>query len=104
MVEVNKDWETRLDRFLEVCPVPFSCEVHSSPGILYLSIQEKERLREKIALVSRSCEEMCKEMLKGTIKYPTDDWSEEEYEKMFTQEFWGLVNYRLLMTRKKNDS
>ena len=99
-VQVNEGWEQRLEQikkdheFLVIVSPPQQLEVE-------LSDFEWIRLSKKIQLVTQAAQVMLWEFLKGTVKYPHDSWSEEDYEAALIQETAGLVCYSLLAKAAK---
>jgi hypothetical protein len=58
---------------------------------------EIERMKPKIELVHRACKAMLAGMIKGTIKYPTDSWTLEEWMAHLVGEGADQMNYNLLL-------
>ena len=103
-IEINSGWEERLQQINEQLPIIIRPSLVWNPDLVYaLSESELERFKIKLRLIEQAAEEMAKEMLKGTVKYSSDDWAEADWEEAFTQELYGLLNYRLLMRRQHVD-
>lgn len=96
-IEVNRGWEERYK------DIQNKLEVHLMPGVILTSIHglisEDERTRSlwKIRLVEPFVHRMVLNMIKGTIKYPTDDWPAEVWEDMGMDDQADSVNYSILL-------
>lgn len=98
MVQINEGWEERLERveeelhvFVDVAGCIYEMQ---SEGIL--TAEEVQRAHWKIALIRPFVTRMVLNMIKGTLKYPNDDWSTETWQDMGMDDKVDSVNYGLL--------
>ena len=95
--EPNQGWERR--RAL-IDPSLFKLHIVLDPVLLDeengLDDIELERLERKLSLVAAYAAKLCAGMLKGTIKYATDDRTPEEWLAEEEDEDLDRTNYRLL--------
>tara|TARA_Y100000310_G_C20439488_1_gene695368 strand:- start:109 stop:567 length:459 start_codon:yes stop_codon:yes gene_type:complete len=54
-------------------------KAHISYDCSYLTIEEDRRLEPKVRLVEKIAEDLCRAMLKGTMKYSKDNWTVQEW-------------------------
>ena len=69
----------------------------SLPSLTILSGENMERLRRKMPLVQEAATRLAVGMLKGTIKYDTDDWTPEQWIEHLGDEAFDQVNYFMLL-------
>ena len=97
MPNVNPGWEERLATLKD--PRSFSIAVEPNWGNLRpagLTIEEYKRLCPKLELVREFALKMAYGMLKGTLKYPTDDYSIEQWLAGEDDDTVDAVDWRLL--------
>lgn len=79
-------------------PEYFTLAIDIAPVIKNnLSDEEYSRLVSKVSLVQDSCQRLCANMLKGTLKYDRDDWPLEVWFDHIRDEAIDMVNYASLM-------
>ena len=94
-LETNADWEDRYEKINE--PSNFDVVIYPFANITYrLSKTEAERLQNKLRLLEDYTRKLAVGMLKGTLKYPTDNWSVEQWMHEEEDEEIDRLNYRLL--------
>ena len=94
-MQTNKDWEARRDALCK--PEHFIVGIIPSESLTYsLTSAEYARLIEKLELVKDFARQLAVGMLKGTIKYPSDDWSVDTWIAMEMDDTVDSINYRLL--------
>lgn len=95
---MNKLTKTQVDRINKLAKSEFFItEIVVDEELLKnLQLKERQRLDKKLILVQQAACELAARMVKGTIKYPTDDWSVEQYNKYQEDEMFDLINYLLL--------
>ena len=94
-LKTRDGWEERAD---SLC-TPDAFVVSIQPSLFLdssLTPDEKDRLAKKLSLVASFASEMASGMLKGTLKYPTDGWTHEQFAKEQRAEYIDNVNYELL--------
>ena len=92
----NADWEERYKDLL-ILREMFSVDVRLGPSAYqWLSTNERRRIRTKLEMVKGLAEKLAWGMLKGTLKYPTDDWTDKQWGAYAEDEENDLINYRLL--------
>ncbi len=96
MVEATPGWEARVK---ELCkPKYFQVGIHINPELdNQISPEEFARLRKKLDLVQQAAEYMAAGMLKGTLKYPTDDIPLERWVAHVVGEGADQMNYQILL-------
>ncbi len=77
---------------------PENFQVFIETGDVYdgLSGAEAERLDRKLIMVSKLAAKLAANMVKGTIKYPTDTWSLEQWFEFGLDDAVDTVNYIML--------
>ena len=99
--DTNEGWEERYTDSL-ILREMFSVDVRLGPSAYqWLSKNEQYRIRTKLRMVEGLAEKLAWGMLKGTLKYPTDDWTDEQWGAYAEDEENDLINYRLLRTHAK---
>ena len=90
----NELWEKRVK---ELClPNYFNCMVGMDTDLVsQLTDDEIQRMTPKMHLVQEFAKAMAAGMLKGTIKYPTDDWGTNWVSNMLGEQA-DAINYMLL--------
>ena len=94
LVTPNSEWATRVRALAR--PEHFDVRIlfnHWSD----LTIAERERLAAKLPLVVRFATYMAMGMLKGTIKYPADNWTLEEWIAHLMDDGADLAAYQVLL-------
>lgn len=87
------NWQERVE---ELCnPVNFGCEIWYIDYNL-LSTNEQNRLQRKLWLVQRYARIMAAGMLKGVLKYPTDEYALEQWFAHLVGEGADKSNYDIL--------
>ena len=99
MVHPIPNWEERVEALCN--PDNFCVLIHYDPSVetLYqypLTIEESMRLSHKLDLVERYAAVMAAGMLKGTIKFPHDDWTLEQWFAHIIGEGADKANYDML--------
>ena len=94
-LETNIDWEDRYEELGNVNSfvVDINIGYHLSTQ---LSPSEYKRLQLKLRLVEKYARKLAVGMLKGTLKYPTDNWSVEQWMHEQEDEEVDRLNYLLL--------
>lgn len=92
LVESNEGW---LERASDLCdPENFEVSIRPTPKLFsQLTGTELTRMEPKLKIVSRMTKMMAAGMLKGTIKYPRDDYSQETWKKHLLGEGADYINY-----------
>ena len=97
-VSINSGWESR---FAEWSTEDFAvCIDYNSEG---LTNEEQHRLLLKLDIVADYAAKLALAMTKGTLKYPTDTRTPEQWQAFADDEFNDIVNYRLLTDAAKRD-
>lgn len=97
MVQPKVGWQKRAD---ELCkPEHFLVSItyhppYNTPG---LTDNEYDRLNRKLILVRRAAKLMCAGMLKGVLKYSTDEYSVEQWMAHVVGEGADQMNYQMLL-------
>lgn len=95
MVKPIEKWELLMEL---VDPKYFWVNIIISPELLeQLTETQITRLRVKLELVKHAAQIMAAGMLKGTLKYPTDDYSVEQWVAHLIGEGADQMNYQLLL-------
>lgn len=95
MAEAIPAWQERVKELAR--PELFSGYTPKAELLNKLSAQEKERLFRKLALVKQAASWMAAGMLKGTLKYATDDYSLDQWLAHLVGEGADQMNYQLLL-------
>ena len=98
-VEVNPGWEAKYQEVLKRIPTIITNAVPMLEWMVYaglLTQDEADRCSWKIALLEPIVQRMIANMIKGTLKYPTDDWPIETWMSMSLDDMADSVNYTLL--------
>jgi len=99
MVEATPGWEARVKELARA--EFFSARiVYSDKLSKQLSPSEHIRLDKKLDLVQQAAEYMAAGMLKGTLKYPTDDLTVEQWMAHVVGEGADQFNYEILLADK----
>lgn len=90
-------WEERVERLCK--PENFWVSVVPNKWLMVdeLTEEEADRLERKLKLVQRYTAYMAAGMLKGTLKYPTDDIPVETWIAHLIGEGSDLANYQILL-------
>jgi len=96
MVEATPGWEARVK---ELCKAEFfQASIEISEALLdKLSFDERKRLYKKLKLVEQAATYMAAGMLKGTLKYPTDNLTVEQWMAHVVGEGADQFNYEILL-------
>lgn len=96
--QINEGWETRYEEIKSFVHV--SIDTGGILTTLYhrdlITDTEIERSSWKINLIEPFLTRMVLNMIKGTIKYSTDNWSTEAWQDMGMDDMADSVNYTLL--------
>jgi len=96
MVEATPGWEARVKELARAEFFQASVDLH--PHLLgELTEVQIARLKVKLKLVEEAAEYMAAGMLKGTLKYPTDDVSLETWMAHVIGEGADQMNYQILL-------
>ncbi len=96
MLKAKKGWEKRAKKLAR--PEFFWISIGIEPYLLEkLSIKEQERLRAKLRLVREAATFMAAGMVKGTVKYSSDDYTVEKWLANVVGEGSDLFNYMILL-------
>ena len=99
MVEATPGWEARTKELVK--PEYFTATISISDSLMAnLSSNERGRLLNKLLLVTQATEYMAAGMLKGTLKYPTDDVPLEQWVAHVVGEGADQFNYEILLADK----
>jgi len=95
MVEATPGWEARVK---ELCKAEnFGVSIYTAGLHGKITEEERTRLLKKLKLVERAASYMAAGMLKGTIKYPTDDVPLEQWVAHVVGEGADQMNYQILL-------
>jgi len=99
MATVNEGWQERfqeITQWVEEHPsdVWYAARDLYRSGII--SKEEGERSTWKINLIEPFVRRMVLNMIKGTIKYPSDDWTADVWQDMGLDDKADSINYELL--------
>jgi len=96
MVAATPGWEARVKKLAR--PEFFTAVINISDSMIAkLSNAERGRLFKKLLLVTQAAEYMAAGMVKGTIKYPTDDIPVEQWMAHVVGEGADQFNYEILL-------
>lgn len=99
----NADWEYRVEQMCK--PEFFKATINvsqSSLNELGLSLDEFMRLQYKLRLIEESAVKQALAMLKGTLKYDTDDRTPDEWAAFEEEEDIDRFNYNILKRDARN--
>jgi hypothetical protein len=95
--QVNEGWEERYhhirENFYQTINTGFLSDMVVDGA---LSASEATRAQWKIKLLEPFVTRLVVNMIKGTIKYTSDDWSEETWQDMGRDDKADSINYDLL--------
>lgn len=92
IVSKNEGWEARAEDLCD--PANFEVEIRPTPELFaQLTGSEIARLQPKLRIVARSAKFQAAGMLKGTIKYPSDNYDRETWFKYLLGEGADFQNY-----------
>lgn len=89
-------WEKRVRELCKPTEFPVSLNVSATIWDA-LSITERQRLFRKLRLVEQAAQWMAAGMLKGTLKYESDDYPLEQWFAHLLGEGADQMNYQLLL-------
>ena len=92
---VNEGWQQRLRAIKESFPINVAITLPG--GELYLNDEETLRLVPKMAMVRAAAAKMVLNMIKGTIKYPADTWSADEWMACLIDDQTDALMYTYLL-------
>ena len=95
-LETNPDWSERLRGLQDIDPLFFVGINMTFDLKRHLTPEEIMRMNEKLPKVQEFAREMAFGMLKGVIKYPTDEHTPEEWRAEARAELADTVNYHIL--------
>lgn len=96
MSQPKKGWEERTKKLATTDYFKVVIETH--PVLLAnLTFEEQERLQVKIKLVEEWAEYMAAGMVKGTVKYKTDEYELKTWMAHIIGEGADQANYQILM-------
>lgn len=96
MLNTSEGTQRRIDNLAR--PEHFVVTIHESTILVNnLSYEEFARLSKKLPLVVESARRLCAAMVKGTLKYDTEDLSLQEWFNHLRDEAIDQVNYTSLM-------
>ena len=94
---MNKNWEEQWEALQgQHTRVLVDIQPSYSTSIV-LDKEQLKRLLPKFQLIENWATEMAENMIKGTIKYSTDKYTQEEWMEYIQDEIIDLLNYKLLM-------
>lgn len=98
MATTNEGWEDRYTRIKAAIRVhlPNDKMLYALEELGLITRAEVDRSLWKIALLEPFVTRMMLNMIKGTIKYPTDDWTTDMWDDMSMDDQADSVNYNLL--------
>lgn len=88
-VKSNEGWQERA----KVLCDPNNISVTVDCDFDALTVEERRRLEPKLAIVERLAGYMVAGMIKGTVKYPTDDYTLSDWMKSLIGEGADFLNY-----------
>ena len=95
--KVNPNWERRYNQIRERLTIPIDTSfLAAMVGTGDLTMEQANRSRWKIKLIEPFVTRMVVNMIKGSIKYTTDDWSAETWQDMGMDDKADGINYGLL--------
>ena len=90
------DWVERTERLARA--EHFDVDIYLKPSLTdELSLEEMARLATKLEYVSKFCKYMAAGMVKGCVKYTSDDWSTESWFGHLVGEGADQANYQILL-------
>lgn len=96
MAKATPGWEERVKLLAD--PELFHTMVLALPDLVEaLTDEEAKRLKPKLKLVAQAAAWMAAGMVKGTIKYPGDDYSLDQWMAHLVGEGADQMNYQLLL-------
>jgi len=98
----NENWQERF----ESVPSTLLLKLLFSDEMLdFLSEEEYRRMLPKLGLVEEAAQLLTRAMIKGTLKYPRDDWDVQLWEDHGLDDLVDVLNYKLLerAARRAND-
>lgn len=92
MNNTRDDWD---EGKLELCnPEYFKVQITYNTSLYWeLTEEEVDRLEGKLKMVEEMAQKLAANMLKGTLKYPHDDWSVEEWIDFLVDDASDTLNY-----------
>ena len=91
-VKINHSWE---DRFSAYSPESFHVEINM-PEDHDLDEIDLWRMNVKLVMVKELAAKLALGMLKGTLKYPDDKWSQDQWLAFEDDERLDQINYYML--------
>lgn len=95
LAKPKPDWQERVEELAR--PEWFNGYTPKQELLNRLTSVERERLVNKLALVKQAAAWMAAGMLKGTLKYATDDYSIDQWMAHVVGEGADQINYQLLL-------
>ena len=97
-VEINEGWEQRYQAVKDHVSIDLSPKAILGDLVFsgLITEAESERALWKILLIEPFVTRMVVNMIKGTIKYTTDDWSLETWREMALDDRVDGINYDAL--------
>ena len=95
MVEATPGWEARVKELAK--PAHFVVDIYPIGLSGKITDEEFSRLHKKLKLVAEAATYMAAGMLKGTIKYPTDDLPLDTWMAHVIGEGADQMNYQILL-------
>ena len=92
----NEGWEERYEDVLLNPSIVRAGVYLSRRASDHLSPEERCRVWVKLDLIAALAHKLAIGMIKGTLKYPTDDWTDKQWGAYAEDEENDLINYRLL--------
>ena len=96
MIPQRDGWVSRVEALCKPEEWDVSC-LPSTFLLNHLSAEEQRRLRVKIGIVERATRVMLAGMVKGTVKYSTDNYTMEQWMASVMGEGCDFINYINLM-------
>ena len=94
MVHPTPNWEERVEALCD--PEDFVVRIDYAPKLNTLTAKETLRLGHKLDMVERYAAVMAAGMLKGTLKFPNDNWTLEQWFAHIIGEGADKANYDIL--------
>ena len=90
------NWQERTERLAK--PEFWTIECKANVELwLELSDEERQRMGPKIDMVIMATKHMLAGMVKGTVKYTSDDWSLDRWMAHMVGEGYDQLNYQMLL-------